>query len=44
MGKNVMDPDRQVFPLSIEIKRIVQLWSGSRENITVREVEFGSKS
>lgn len=39
MGKNLMDPDRQVFPLFIEIKRTVQLWSKSRK-VLQSEVEM----
>ena len=39
MGKNLMDPDRQVFRLFIEIKRTVQLWSKSRE-VLQSEVEM----
>lgn len=39
MGKNLMDPDRQVFPLFIEIKRTVQLWNKSRK-VLQSEVEM----
>ena len=42
-GKNLMDPDRQVFALFIEIKRTVQLWSKSKE-LLQSEVELGSRS
>lgn len=45
MEENLVGPDRQVFFFCpLRLRELVQLQTGSRESIIVREVEHDSKT